>query len=31
MIDQLEDWGIWFLPMQALAVALTAFVPPFPA
>lgn len=31
MIAQLEDWGIWFLPVQALAVALTAFVPPFPA
>ncbi|MGO1192364.1 MAG: DedA family protein [Nesterenkonia sp.] len=31
MIDLLEDWGLWFLPLQALAVALTAFVPPFPS
>lgn len=31
MIDLLEDWGAWFLPLQALAVAFTAFVPPFPA
>ncbi|GAA4839239.1 DedA family protein [Garicola koreensis] len=31
MIDLLEDWGLWFLPVQALAVALTAFVPPLPS
>lgn len=31
MIDLLDDWGVWFLPLQALAVAFTAFVPPFPA
>lgn len=31
MIDLLADWGTWFLPLQALAVALTAFVPPFPS
>lgn len=31
MIDLLHDWGVWFLPLQALAVALTAFVPPFPS
>lgn len=31
MIDLLEEWDIWFLPLQALAVALTAFIPPFPS
>ncbi|WP_150460550.1 DedA family protein [Nesterenkonia ebinurensis] len=31
MTELLEDWGIWFLPLQALLVALTALVPPFPA
>ncbi|GAA1825946.1 DedA family protein [Nesterenkonia flava] len=32
MVEQLiEDWGLWFLLIQALAVAVTAFVPPFPS
>lgn len=31
MIDLLDDWGVWFLPLQALAVALTAFIPPLPS
>lgn len=31
MIEQLHEWGAWFLPLQALAVALTAFVPPLPS
>lgn len=31
MTELLEDWGIWFLPLQALFVALTALIPPFPS
>ena len=31
MFELLSDWGIWYLPLQALAVALTALVPPFPS
>lgn len=29
--DLLAEWGFWFLPIQALAVALTALIPPFPS
>ena len=29
--DLLLDWGFWYFVLQAAAVALTAFVPPFPA
>ncbi|WP_300342705.1 VTT domain-containing protein [Nesterenkonia sp.] len=31
MVELLEEWGDLYLPLQALAVALTAFVPPFPS
>lgn len=31
MIDLLDQWGIWFLPLQAVAVAVTAFVPVLPS
>lgn len=31
MTELLEGWGIWYLPLQALFVALTALVPPFPS
>lgn len=31
MVELLNDWGAWFLPLQALFVALTALIPPFPA
>lgn len=31
MVELFEQWGLWYLPLQALAVAFTAFVPPFPA
>lgn len=31
MLELLHEWGIWYLPLQALAVVITAFVPPFPS
>lgn len=31
MVELIDAWGAWFLPLQALFVALTALVPPFPA
>ncbi|WP_245554868.1 DedA family protein [Nesterenkonia alba] len=31
LLELLQEWGLWYLPLQALLVALTAFVPPFPS
>jgi membrane-associated protein len=31
MVELIDTWGAWFLPLQALFVALTALVPPFPS
>lgn len=31
MVELLDDWGAWFLPLQAFLVALTALIPPLPS
>ncbi|NLS09661.1 hypothetical protein HGQ17_06505 [Nesterenkonia sp. MY13] len=31
MVELLDEWGVWFLPLQAIFVALTALIPPFPS
>lgn len=31
MVELIDAWGAWFLPLQAFLVALTALVPPFPS
>ncbi|WP_120004077.1 DedA family protein [Nesterenkonia muleiensis] len=31
MVELHDEWGVWYLPLQALFVALTALIPPFPS